>query len=125
SAFKSFLDVLAVLSNVLAMAIGGIWSLYVTGTNFNISAAVGFISILGVAVMNALLMVSSFNALRARGVPLQESGIAGTTKLIRPVTMTALAAIFGLLPAAFSTRIDSQTHRPLPTFSFPRILPPL
>ena len=111
--FKSILDVLAVLSNVLAMAIGGIWSLYVTGTNFNISAAVGFISILGVAVMNALLMVSSFNALRARGVPLQESVIAGTTKLIRPVTMTALAAIFGLLPAAFSTRIGSQTQRPL------------
>jgi cobalt-zinc-cadmium resistance protein CzcA len=74
---------------------------------------VGFISILGVAVMNGLLMVSSFNQLRAVGTPLHNAIVRGTEKLIRPVTMTALAAILGLLPAAFSTKIGSESQRPL------------
>ena len=112
-AFRSVLDALVVLSNVLAMSLGGVWALIATGTNFNISAAVGFISILGVAVMNGLLMVSAFNALRIQGLPLREALRAGMAKLVRPVTMTALAAIFGLLPAALSTRIGSQSQRPL------------
>src|SRR5204863_3909264 len=103
-AFHSLLDVLVVLSNVLAVSLGGVWALLLTGTNFNISAAVGFISILGVAIMNGLLLVSTFNYLRARGLPLHEALVQGVAKLIRPVTMTALAAIFGLLPAALSTR---------------------
>ena len=63
--------------------------------------------------MNGLLMVGSFNHLRAQGVPLREAITRGVEKLIRPVTMTALAAIFGLLPAAFATRIGSQSQRPL------------
>src|SRR5205085_9856161 len=70
-AFHSFLDALVVLSNVAAMSVGGVWTLLLTGLNFNISAAVGFISILGVAVMNGLLMVSLFNRLRAQGMPLR------------------------------------------------------
>ena len=90
-----------------------IWALLLTGSNFNISAAVGFISILGVAIMNGLLMVSSFNHSRGQGMPLREAITRGVEKLIRPVTMTALAAIFGLLPAAFATRIGSQSQRPL------------
>jgi cobalt-zinc-cadmium resistance protein CzcA len=112
-AFQSLLDASVVLTNVLAMALGGIWALLLTGVNFNISAAVGFISILGVAVMNGLLMVSAFNAQRAQGVPLRQAIRHGVEKLVRPVTMTALAAIFGLLPAALSTRIGSQSQRPL------------
>ena len=112
-AFHSLLDAAVILSNVVAASIGGIWALLLTGSNFNISAAVGFISILGVAIMNGLLMVSAFNHLRAQGVPLRESITRGVEKLIRPVTMTALAAIFGLLPAAFATRIGSQSQRPL------------
>jgi heavy metal efflux system protein len=85
----------------------------VTGTNLNVSGAVGFISILGVAVMNGLLLVSAFNALRSQGMPLREALIRGVEKLVRPVTMTALAAIFGLLPAALSSKIGSETQRPL------------
>jgi len=112
-AFHSLLDAAVVLSNVLAMSLGGIWSLFITGTNFNISAAVGFISILGVAVMNGLLLVSAFNRARAQGVPLHQAITQGVDKLIRPITMTALAAIFGLLPAALSTSIGSETQRPL------------
>ncbi len=95
------------------MSVGGVWALLLTGSNFNISAAVGFISILGVAIMNGLLMVSAFNGLRARGTPVREAIEKGVEKLVRPVTMTALAAIFGLLPAALSTRIGSQSQRPL------------
>ena len=112
-AFRSHLDALVVFANVLAMAVGGFWALKVTGLNFNISAAVGFISILGVAVMNGLLFVSAFNSMRARGTQLHEALIDGTAKLVRPVVMTALAAILGLLPAALSTKIGSQSQRPL------------
>jgi cobalt-zinc-cadmium resistance protein CzcA len=112
-AFQSVLDALVVYSNVVAMSLGGVWALWLTGLNFNISAAVGFISILGVAVMNGLLFVSSFNRLRAHGRDLRDALLEGTGQLVRPVTMTALAAILGLLPAAFSTGIGSQSQRPL------------
>jgi cobalt-zinc-cadmium resistance protein CzcA len=112
-AFKSLLDAAVVLSNVLAMSLGGLWALLLTGTNFNISAAVGFISILGVAVMNGLLLVSAFNSMRGRGVELREALVQGVERLVRPVAMTAMAALFGLLPAALSTRIGAQSQRPL------------
>jgi heavy metal efflux system protein len=113
TAFRSFLDALVVLSNVFALAIGGIWALYLTGTNFSISAAVGFVSLFGVAIMDGLLMISYFNALRARGKPLDEAIMEGAAKRVRPVMMTALTAMLGLLPAAVSTRIGAQTQRPL------------
>jgi heavy metal efflux system protein len=112
-AFHSLLDALAVLSNVLAIAIGGIWSLYLTGTNFSISAAVGFVSLFGVGIMDGLLLISYFNTLRGRGLPVQEAIMQGAAKRVRPVMMTALTAILGLLPAAFSTAIGAQTQRPL------------
>jgi cobalt-zinc-cadmium resistance protein CzcA len=112
-AFHSVLDALAVLSNVLALSMGGIWALLITDTHFSISAAVGFISIFGVAVMDGLLLISYFNGLRARGVPLREAILEGAGLRMRPILMTALTAIFGLLPAAFSTRIGAQTQRPL------------
>jgi heavy metal efflux system protein len=113
TAFRSFLDALVVLSNVFALAIGGIWALYLTGTHFSISAAVGFVSLFGVAIMDGLLMISYFNALRARGMPLHEAIMEGAGKRVRPVMMTALTAMLGLLPAAVSTRIGAQTQRPL------------
>ena len=113
SAFRSFLDSVVVLSNVFDLAIGGIWALYLTGTNFSISAAVGFVSIFGVAIMDGLLLVSYFNHLRGEGLPLREAIMQGAEKRVRPVMMTALTAVFGLLPAALSTRIGAQTQRPL------------
>jgi cobalt-zinc-cadmium resistance protein CzcA len=112
-AFRSLLDAAVVFANVLAMAVGGFWALKIAGLNFNISAAVGFISILGVAVLNGLLFVSALNGLRARGVELRQALMQATAKLVRPVVMTALAAILGLLPAALSTKIGSQSQRPL------------
>jgi cobalt-zinc-cadmium resistance protein CzcA len=112
-AFRSLVDALVVLANVVALSLGGIWALLLTGTNFSISAAVGFISIFGVAIMDGLILVSFFNQLRARGVPLRESILIGGEKRVRAMMMTDLTAIFGLLPAAFSTRIGAQTQRPL------------
>jgi cobalt-zinc-cadmium resistance protein CzcA len=112
-AFRSILDALVVFGNVLAMAVGGFWALKIAGLNFNVSAGVGFISILGVAVMNGLIMVSSFNALRARGAPLEEALREGVRHRVRPLIMTSLTAILGLLPAALSTAIGSQSQRPL------------
>jgi cobalt-zinc-cadmium resistance protein CzcA len=112
-AFHSILDAVVILSNVFDIAVGGIWALYLTGTNFSISAAVGFVSLFGVAVMDGLLMISYFNTLRGRGLPVQEAIMQGAAMRVRPVTMTALTAILGLLPAAFSTAIGAQTQRPL------------
>jgi heavy metal efflux system protein len=113
AAFRSILDSAVVLSNVLAMGVGGVWALYFTGTNFSISAAVGFISLFGVAIMDGLLMVSYFNAHRARGLPLYDAIMEGAGKRMRPMMMTDLTAMLGLLPAALSTRIGAQTQRPL------------
>jgi cobalt-zinc-cadmium resistance protein CzcA len=126
-AFHSFLDAIVILTNVFDLAIGGIWALYLTGTHFSISAAVGFVSLFGVAIMEGLLMISYFNALRAQGLPLQESIIQGAAKRVRPVMITAMTAILGLLPAALALRpvwdssgglswveqIGSQTQQPL------------
>jgi cobalt-zinc-cadmium resistance protein CzcA len=112
-AFHSVIDACLVLMNVVALSLGGIWALLLTDTNFSISAAVGFISIFGVAIMDGLLLVSYFNQMRAHGLPLREAIMEGAAKRVRPVMMTALTAIFGLLPAALSTKIGAQTQRPL------------
>jgi heavy metal efflux system protein len=126
-AFHSLLDAIVVFSNVIDLSMGGIWALLLTGTNFSISAAVGFISLFGVAIMDGLLMISSFNAFRAQGEPLQEAILHGAGNRVRAVMMTALTAILGLLPAALALRpawdsagnlawvepIGSQTQRPL------------
>ncbi|HVX11865.1 MAG TPA: efflux RND transporter permease subunit [Pirellulales bacterium] len=112
-ALHSLLDAVVVLSNVLDLSVGGIWALLLTGTHFSVSAAVGFISLFGVAIMDGLLLISYFNQLRYHGLPLREAIMQGAEKRVRPVMMTALTAILGLLPAALSTRIGAQTQRPL------------
>jgi cobalt-zinc-cadmium resistance protein CzcA len=113
SAFRSILDTIVVFSNVFDVAIGGVWALYLTGTNFSVSAAVGFVSLFGIAIMEGLLLISYFNALRAQGLPLYEAIIQGSLKRVRPVMITAMTAILGLLPAAVSTKIGAQTAQPL------------
>jgi heavy metal efflux system protein len=113
SALRSWLDATVVLGNVLAASMGGVWALFLTGTTFSISAAVGFISLFGVSIMDGLLLISYFNTLRAQGEPLDRAIIEGAAKRVRPVMMTDLTALCGLLPAAISTQIGSQTQRPL------------
>jgi cobalt-zinc-cadmium resistance protein CzcA len=113
SAFRSFLDTIVIFSNVFDVAVGGIWSLYLTGTNFSVSAAVGFVSLFGIAIMEGLLLISYFNALRAQGLPVHDAIVQGSLKRVRPVMITAMTAILGLLPAALSTKIGGQTAQPL------------
>jgi cobalt-zinc-cadmium resistance protein CzcA len=112
-AFRSLLDTAVVIVNLLCIGVGGVWALKIADLNFNISAAVGFVSILGVSVMNSLILISSFNSLRAQGLSLEDSLRIGFRARIRPLMMTLLTAILGLLPAAFSTRIGAQSQRPL------------
>jgi cobalt-zinc-cadmium resistance protein CzcA len=113
AAFRSFLDTVVIFSNVFDVAVGGVWSLYLTGTNFSVSAAVGFVSLFGIAIMEGLLLISYFNALRAQGLPVYDAIVQGSLKRVRPVMITAMTAILGLLPAAVSTKMGAQTAQPL------------
>jgi cobalt-zinc-cadmium resistance protein CzcA len=113
SHFRSMVDALLVIGAVLPVMIGGIVALLLTKTNFSISAAVGFISLFGVAVLDGVILVTSINTLRHQGVQLREAVTRGAQQLLRPVLMTAFAAAFGLLPASIATGIGSETQRPL------------
>ena len=92
-AFRSFLDTIVIFSNVFDVAVGGIWSLYLTGTNFSVAAIVGFVSLFGIAIMEGLLLISYFNALRSQGLPLHDAIIQGSLKRVRPVMITAMTAM--------------------------------
>ncbi|APW58981.1 efflux RND transporter permease subunit [Paludisphaera borealis] len=111
--FKSVKDALLVMCNVLEAAMGGVLALWVTGTPFSISAAVGFISVFGVAVQDGVLLISYFNQMRAAGLPVREAVMRGAELRVRPVVMTSLTAALGLLPAALATSIGSQAQKPL------------
>jgi heavy metal efflux system protein len=113
TAFNSIKDALLVMANVVAATMGGIWALKLTGTAFSISAAVGFISIFGVAVQDGVLLISYFNQMRSAGLPVHESLMRGAELRVRPVVMTSLTAVLGLLPAALATSIGSQAQKPL------------
>jgi heavy metal efflux system protein len=112
-AFGSVKDSLLVMVNVLEAAMGGVWALYLTGTHFSISAAVGFVSVFGVAVQDGVLLVSYFNQMRGRGYRVYEAVMRGAELRVRPVVMTSLTAALGLLPAAMATSIGSQAQKPL------------
>ncbi len=113
TAFNSMKDALLVMANVVAATMGGVWALKLTGTPFSISAAVGFISIFGVAVQDGVLLISYFNQMRAAGLPVREALLRGAELRVRPVVMTSLTAALGLLPAAVATSIGSQAQKPL------------
>ncbi len=111
--FNSPKYALIVLMNVPFALIGGILGLYFTGINFSISAGVGFIALFGVCVQNGVILVSVFNKNIDLGMHLDEAIHFGALSRVRPVVMTALMAGLGLLPAALSTGIGSETQRPL------------
>jgi len=113
SAFNNFKDAMLVMVNVLEASMGGVWALWLTGTPFSISAAVGFVSIFGVAVQDGVLLISYFNQMRAAGRGVRESILRGAELRVRPVVMTSLTAALGLFPAAIATSIGSQAQRPL------------
>src|SRR3954452_11367033 len=101
------------MANVVTATMGGVWALKLTGTPFSISAAVGFVSIFGVAVQNGVLLISYFNQMRAAGSSINEAVIRGAELRLRPVVMTSLTAVLGLLPAALANSIGSQAQKPL------------
>jgi len=113
TAFNSLKDALLVMANVIAATMGGVWALRATSTPFSISAAVGFISIFGVAVQDGVLLISYFNQMREEGTPVRESVMRGAELRVRPVVMTSLTAALGLLPAALADSIGSQAQKPL------------
>ncbi|SIN74678.1 cobalt-zinc-cadmium resistance protein CzcA [Singulisphaera sp. GP187] len=113
TAFHSVKDALLVMVNVIEAAMGGVLALWITGTPFSISAAVGFISVFGVAVQDGVLLISYFNQLRAAGLPVREAVMRGAELRVRPVVMTSLTAALGLFPAAIATSIGSQAQKPL------------
>ena len=113
--FNSLRDSLLVLSSIPFSIAGGIIALYVTGLDFSISAAIGFISLFGVSVMNGILVITFFNQLTELGVKPVEAMFSAAEQRMRPMLMTALSACIGLLPAAVSTGIGSQVQRPLAT----------
>ncbi|HEU4400632.1 MAG TPA: CusA/CzcA family heavy metal efflux RND transporter, partial [Candidatus Polarisedimenticolia bacterium] len=113
SAFGSVWDCLLILLNVPFALIGGILGLAAAGLPLSVSAAVGFIALLGQAILNGVLVVASIRGRLERGAPLYDSVLAGTRDRLRAVLMTALLASLGLLPAALSHAIGSETQRPI------------
>jgi heavy metal efflux system protein len=115
SLFNSFRDTLLSLAGIPVGVIGGVWALWITGQPFSISAAIGFVSLFGVSVMNSILMLTFYNQARERGLEPLDAMYQAATKRMRPLLMTSLSACIGLLPAAMSHGIGSQVQRPLAT----------
>jgi heavy metal efflux system protein len=92
--------------------VGGLAALYITGTHFSVSSGVGFMALFGVSIQTGVIMVEYINQLRARGMPIFEAAIEGATRRLRPIMMTMLVATLGLLPAALSHEIGSDSQRP-------------
>ena len=110
--FKSFKWALLILANVAMARIGGLLALLITGTNFSVSSGVGFLALFGVSVQTGVIMLEYINQLRARRHTIEEAAVEGAVLRLRPIMMTMLVATLGLLPAALSHAIGSDSQRP-------------
>jgi heavy metal efflux system protein len=106
-------DALLTIMNVPFALIGGILALHITGINFSISAGIGFIALFGVCIQNGVILISVFRKNLDARMHLDEAIREGVRSRVRPVVMTALMAMIGLMPAAISTGIGSETQKPL------------
>jgi cobalt-zinc-cadmium resistance protein CzcA len=113
--FNSLRDALLVLSAIPFSIAGGLIALFVARLDLSVSAAIGFVSLFGVSVMNGILVITFFKKLVASGVEPLQAMFNAAEQRMRPMLMTALSACIGLLPAAVSTGIGSQVQRPLAT----------
>ncbi len=113
STFGSVRQALLVLSNIPFAMIGGVFGLLVSGEYLSVPASVGFIALLGIAVLNGVVMVTYFNQLLARGMGIADVVVEGARRRLRPVLMTASIAAFGLVPMLFATGPGSEVQRPL------------
>jgi cobalt-zinc-cadmium resistance protein CzcA len=112
SMFRSFKWALLILGNVALAPIGGTLALLISGTHFSVSSGVGFLALFGVSVQTGVIMLEYINQLRVRGHSIVESAVEGAVLRLRPIMMTMLVATFGLLPAAMSHAIGSDSQRP-------------
>jgi cobalt-zinc-cadmium resistance protein CzcA len=100
------------LVNLCVVPLGGLLALWITGTHFSVSSGIGFLALFGVSVQTGVIMVEYINQLRARGMSVEEAAIHGAVRRLRPIMMTMLVATLGLLPAALSHAIGSDSQRP-------------
>ena len=112
SMFRSFKWSLLVMLNLSLAPIGGLLALWITGTHFSVSTGVGFLALFGVSVQTGVIMVEHINQLRARGLATSEAAVLGALRRLRPIMMTMLVASLGLIPAALSHGIGSDSQRP-------------
>jgi cobalt-zinc-cadmium resistance protein CzcA len=112
-AFQSVGDALLIMLNLPFAIIGGTLALYLWGTSFNISAAVGYIAVFGVSVLNGVVLVSSIRHAFDEGLPFRDAIIRGCAIRFRPIVVSAIVAIVGFLPAALSRGIGAEIQRPL------------
>ncbi len=113
STFGSVRQATLVLSNIPLAMVGGVFALWLSGEYLSVPASVGFIALLGIAVLNGVVMVSYFNQLSATGMDIAKVVIVGSSRRLRPVLMTASIAAFGLIPLLFATGPGSEIQRPL------------
>ena len=111
--FGNAKDAILTIMNVPFALIGGILALHITGINFSISAGIGFIALFGVCIQNGVILISVFKKNLESHMPLDNAIREGVISRVRPVVMTALMAMIGLLPAAISHGIGSETQKPL------------
>jgi cobalt-zinc-cadmium resistance protein CzcA len=112
SMFESPKWALLVLGNVAMAPIGGFLALLITGTHFSVSSGVGFLALFGVSVQTGVIMIEYINHLRAQGYSIEDAAVEGAVLRLRPIMMTMLVATLGLLPAALSRGIGSDSQRP-------------
>src|SRR5271156_5725476 len=110
--FGSVKWALLILGNVAMAPVGGLLALLLTGTHFSVSSGVGFLALFGVSVQTGVIMLEYINQLRARGHTIEDAAIEGAVLRLRPIMMTMLVATLGLLPAAMSRGIGSDSQRP-------------
>jgi cobalt-zinc-cadmium resistance protein CzcA len=113
--FGSLKQSLIIFTAIPMSAIGGVWALYLRDMPFSISAGIGFIALFGVAVLNGIVLLASFNRLKDQGESLEHIIINGTTTRLRPVLMTATVASLGFLPMALASTAGAEVQKPLAT----------
>ncbi len=110
--FRSFKWSILIMVNVLLARVGGLLALLITGTNFSVASGVGFLALFGVSVQTGVIMLEYINQRRARGHTIFDAAVEGAVLRLRPIMMTMLVATLGLLPAALSHEIGSDSQRP-------------
>jgi heavy metal efflux system protein len=110
--FNSFKWAILILANIAIAPVGGLLALLITGTNFSVSSGVGFLALFGVSVQTGVIMLEYINQLRARRYSIEDAAVEGAVLRLRPIMMTMLVATLGLLPAALSHSIGSDSQRP-------------